>query len=80
MEESPVMRDYIYFFILFTLLEIFFTAMYYLLVKSFDIRMLIGAVIYAFGMASAYLAYRKELYQKKRRELIDALQINSQDH
>jgi hypothetical protein len=67
------MKDYIYFFILFTLLEITFTALYFLLVDGFDLRMVIGALIYACGMISAYLSYREERYQKQRKALIDAL-------
>ena len=67
------MKDYIYFFVLFTLLEITFTALYFLLVNSFDARMLIGAAIYAGGMGSAYLSYREERYQKRKKELLDAL-------
>lgn len=67
------MKDYIYFFVLFTLLEITFTALYFLLVNSFDVRIIIGALIYVGGMTSAYFSYRAERYQQKKKALLDAL-------
>lgn len=67
------MKDYICFFILFTLLEITLTVTYYLLVKTFDTRMLIGGLIYTGGMIAAYVAYRGEIFRKQRKELLDAL-------
>jgi hypothetical protein len=67
------MKDYIYFFIMFTLLEITVSAVYFLMANKVDLTLLVGALIYACGMLSAYLAYRNELYQKRRKELIDSL-------
>ncbi|RYF79006.1 MAG: hypothetical protein EON98_15175 [Chitinophagaceae bacterium] len=67
------MRDYIFFFIMFTLLEIAVSVIYYCLVKTIDARMVIGSAIYACGMISAYSAYRHERYLKQRQEMIDGL-------
>jgi len=67
------MRNYIQFFILFTLLEVLVTALYFLLVKTVNLTILIGAILYAAGMFTAYLDYRAALYQKKKKEMLEAL-------
>lgn len=67
------MKEYIYFFVLFTFLEVIFSTLYFLLVKTVDMRMLIGAGIYTLGMLSGYACYKEERYRQQRQALLDAL-------
>lgn len=61
------------FFILFTLAEIVFSALYYLLKRKLDNVMLIGAIIYAGGMIVGFIAYEVANYNKRKKELLDSL-------
>ena len=66
------MKDHIYFFILFTVLEVALTAFYCMLVKTINLTVLIGLVLYAAGMCSAYLSYREELYRQRKKNVLDS--------
>ena len=67
------MRDYIHFFILFTLLEVLVTALHFLLVRTFNLTAIIGAFLYILVMVTAYAGYKEALYKKKKKEMLDAL-------
>lgn len=67
------MKDHVHFFIVFTLLEIALSVLYYLLVKTVDLTIAIGASLYGLSMAAGYLSYRDALYKKHKQELLDAL-------
>jgi hypothetical protein len=61
------------FLVLFTLLELFFSGFYFLLVKRIDITLVTGTVLYAIVMLRGIKAYQFAKYQRKRRELLDSL-------
>lgn len=67
------MLYYKLFFIIFTLAELIFTLVYYLITKKTDHTMMLGAMIYGAGMLMGYIASRIYLYNKKRKELLDSL-------
>ena len=67
------MKDHVHLFIIFTLLEISFSVLYYLLVQRIDATLFVGLFLYAAAMTANYFAYRTALYRKQRKELIDAL-------
>jgi len=67
------MRDHIQFFVLFSLLEVLVTALYFLLVNTVNQTILIGAVLYLAGMFTAYLNYRAVLYHERKKEMLEAL-------
>ncbi len=67
------MKDCIHLFIIYTLLEIIFTVFYYLLAKTLNTTLCIGACLYAVAMFATFLSYRDARYQKYRQELLDAL-------
>lgn len=71
--QTAFVKDHLYFFVVFTLLEISFTALYYLLVKTVDRTIVIGAALYAGAMMAGYVSYRNVLYRKQRKDLLDAL-------
>ena len=67
------MKDHIHFFIAFTLLDVALTLLYYLLVKTVDLTIAVGAGLYGLSMAAGYLSYRDAAYKKHKQELLDAL-------
>ena len=67
------MKDYIHFFVVFTLLEIVLTGLYYSVVKRIDATIVIGAGLYTCAMIAGYFSYRVALYKKQKQELLDAL-------
>ena len=67
------MKEHVQVFIIFTLLEISFSVLYYLLVQRVDSTLFIGTLLYAAAMTANYFSYRTALYRKQRKELIDAL-------
>ncbi|GAA4752200.1 hypothetical protein [Flavisolibacter ginsenosidimutans] len=67
------MKDRLHLFVIFTLLEISLSALYYLLVQRIDSTLFIGAVLYAGAMTANYFSYRTAVYQKRRKEMLDAL-------
>ena len=76
LKQSPkrsFMKDHIHFFIIFTLLEIALTVLYYLLVKTVDLTIAIGGGLYGLCMVAGYLSYRDAAYKKHRQQLLDAL-------
>ena len=64
------MKEHIYFFILFTILEIALSTFYFLLVKTVNLTLLTGLVLYAAGMLSAYLSYREEVCREKKEHML----------
>ena len=67
------MKDRLHLFVIFTLLEISFSALYYLLVQRIDSTLFIGVALYTGAMLANFFSYRTALYQKRRKEMIDAL-------
>lgn len=67
------MSYYKLFFFLFTVSEIVFTIVYYLVRRKADKIMLTGAIIYLGGIITGYIAYRVTAYSRKRKELLDSL-------
>ena len=67
------MKNHVHFSVVFTLLEILFTAVYYSLVKTLDPTILTGAALYAGSMIAGYFSYRNARYKKHKKELLDAL-------
>jgi hypothetical protein len=65
-------RSFIFFFIVFTLAEIFFSTCYYLLVEKIDAILILGAVLYIGCMITAYMACRVTQYHQKRKALLDS--------
>ena len=66
------MKDHIQFFILFSLLEVLATMFHFLLVRTVDLTILIGAILYAAGMCTAYLNFRAALHQKRKKEMLES--------
>ena len=67
------MRSFVFFFIVFTLTEISFSACYYMVAGRIDITLIIGAFIYLLGLLVSYLGIRSVIYNEKRKALIDSL-------
>ena len=67
------MRDHIQFFVLFSLLEVLITTLYFLIVKTINQTILIGVVLYLAGMFTAYLSYRAVLYHERKKEMLEML-------
>lgn len=67
------MLYYKVFFLLFTLAEVVFTLVYYLIRRSFDNVLLTGGILYIGGMIVGYVAYRVAAYRRRRKKLLDQL-------
>lgn len=67
------MKEHLHLFVVFTLLQIAFSALYYGLVRRIDATILISMLLYTAAMTTNYFGYRRTLYQKRRKEMIDAL-------
>lgn len=67
------MKDCIHLFIVYTLLQIVFSTLYYLVAATVNATLCIGACLYAIVMAATYLSYRDAAYKKHRQDLLDAL-------
>ena len=68
------MRVYLLFLILFTLAEILFTLIYFLLTGKVDEVVIGGLVIYAAGMITSAIAYNIARYRRRKKEMIDNFQ------
>jgi cation transporter-like permease len=67
------MKDHLHFFIIFTLLEIAFSVLYYLVVKTVNTTLLIGAALYLCSMVAGYFCYRDASWKARKKQLLDAL-------
>lgn len=67
------MKDCIHLFIIYTVLQIAFTTLYYLIARTVNATLCIGACLYAVAMLATWLSYRDALYKKQKQELLDAL-------
>lgn len=67
------MKDYIWFFILFTVLQLLLATGYFILVKNIDVTLIAGTAIYVGGMCCAFLACQAARYKLRRKELIENL-------
>jgi hypothetical protein len=67
------MKTYWLFFVVFTLAEVIFSALYWSVFKQADVFLFAGFVIYLSGMASGIIGYRLAKYEKLKRELIESI-------
>jgi hypothetical protein len=71
--QRLTMKVYLLFFFTYTLMQVFFTGFYLLVVQRVDMTLLTGTAIYLFGMYRGFQGYRYSRYKQKRKELLDSL-------
>lgn len=64
---------YKWFFVLFTLAQLVFTLMWFLIRRHLDRVVLLSSTIYAGGMIIGYVSYEVGKYQQRKKELLDNL-------
>lgn len=71
--KSFFVKEYVAFVVVYTVLELALTGLYWMLVRRIDGTVFTGMGLYSACMITGYLSYRAASYKTKKKRLLDEL-------